>query len=75
MNLTDVAFNRDNPIYATELANFRRDTKRFKKNKGQSRRNLIKSYIASILNRMTLPNSSVSPLLPVGSLLAVHSIA
>jgi hypothetical protein len=47
----------------TEVAHYKNDTERFKKNKGQTRRNLIKGHLASILNRMTLPNSAVSALL------------
>jgi hypothetical protein len=48
---------------ATEVARYKNDTRRFKKNKDQNRRNLIKGHLASILNRMTLPNSTTSTLL------------
>jgi hypothetical protein len=47
----------------TEILNWKRDTKRFKKNKGQARRNLIKGHLASILSRLTLSNSTTSALL------------
>ena len=47
----------------TEIARYKNDIRRFKRNKGQTRRNLIKGHLWSILNRMTLPNSAVSALL------------
>jgi hypothetical protein len=62
------------PIYVRDLKAYRRDSKRFRKNKGQTRRNLIRGYVASILNRMTLPNSSVSVLLVAGTLFASHCV-
>ena len=60
----------------TELANLARDTARFKKSKGRSGRNLIKGYVASILSRFTLSNSTTSTLLAFSLLgLATHMYA
>lgn len=58
----------------TEITNWKRDTKRFKKNKRQTRRNLIKGYHNQIFNRMTLPNSSVTALLSFSLFALVHTV-
>jgi hypothetical protein len=74
-SLTTVAFHNENPIYAHNLKTYRRDVKHFHKNKHRMRRNLIKGHLASILNRMTLANSSTSILALIGAeLLASHGV-
>jgi hypothetical protein len=51
------------PIRTDHLKGYAADSRRALKGKGKTRRNRIKGHLASILNRLTLANSSVSVLL------------
>jgi hypothetical protein len=76
--LTDIAFHRDNPIYARDLTNWKRDSKHAAEQRKAYRLRLIRAssrfLLSRILNRMTLPNSSVSVLVAAGALFASHYI-
>lgn len=63
------------PSTKTELIRYRHDSKRTLASRSTFRRNLIRAHLASILNRLTLPNSSVSLLIGTGALLAAHTFA
>lgn len=60
-------------LYKHELQQYRRDSKRALASRGKLRRNLIKGHLSSILNSLTLPNSTASILALVSAgLLASH---